>query len=110
LFAYKYYSKSETDRSDPESVSITKRAPLSFQRVRPTAPIVSVLDGDTIEVLHNQHPECIRLNDIDCKLSPTVTDSNENLSGTGVAQIMFGKRFACGQLGRDSTRDGMWVR
>ena len=31
-----------------------------------TGPVVSVLDGDTIEVLHNQHPERIRLNGIDC--------------------------------------------
>jgi endonuclease YncB( thermonuclease family) len=31
-----------------------------------TAPVVSVLDGDTIEVLHNQHPERIRLSGIDC--------------------------------------------
>jgi micrococcal nuclease len=31
-----------------------------------TAPVVSVLDGDTIEVLHNQHPEHIRLSGIDC--------------------------------------------
>jgi|CXWL01.1.fsa_nt_gi endonuclease YncB( thermonuclease family) len=29
--------------------------------------IISVLDGDTIEVLHNQHPEHIRLNGIDCQ-------------------------------------------
>ncbi|MDO8355524.1 MAG: thermonuclease family protein [Nitrospirota bacterium] len=28
--------------------------------------IISVLDGDTIEVLHNQHPERIRLSGIDC--------------------------------------------
>src|SRR5580765_4278033 len=28
--------------------------------------VVSVLDGDTIEVLHNTHPERIRLSDIDC--------------------------------------------
>jgi endonuclease YncB( thermonuclease family) len=31
-----------------------------------TGPVVSVLDGDTIEVLHNQRPERIRLNSIDC--------------------------------------------
>ena len=31
-----------------------------------TGPVVSVLDGDTIEVLHNQGPERIRLNGIDC--------------------------------------------
>jgi len=31
-----------------------------------TGPAVSVLDGDTIEVLHNHHAERIRLSGIDC--------------------------------------------
>jgi micrococcal nuclease len=31
-----------------------------------SGPVVSVLDGDTIEVLHNRHPERIRLSGIDC--------------------------------------------
>ena len=31
-----------------------------------SGPVVSILDGDTIEVLHNQHPERIRLSGIDC--------------------------------------------
>jgi len=31
-----------------------------------TGPVVSVLDGDTIDVLHIQHPERIRLSGIDC--------------------------------------------
>jgi len=31
-----------------------------------TGPVVSVLDGDTLEVLHAQHPERIRLSGIDC--------------------------------------------
>ena len=31
-----------------------------------SSPVVSVLDGDTIEVLHNHHPERIRLSGIDC--------------------------------------------
>jgi endonuclease YncB( thermonuclease family) len=37
--------------------------------------VASVLDGDTIEVLHNRHPERIRLNGIDCpeKGQPTAT-------------------------------------
>ena len=30
-----------------------------------TGPVVSVLEGDTLEVLHNQHPERIRLSGID---------------------------------------------
>jgi endonuclease YncB( thermonuclease family) len=33
--------------------------------------VVRVLDGDTIEVLHNMHPERVRLSDIDCpEISP----------------------------------------
>jgi micrococcal nuclease len=28
--------------------------------------VVRVLDGDTIEVLHNTHPEPVRLSGIDC--------------------------------------------
>ena len=31
-----------------------------------SGPVVSVLDGDTIEVLNGHHTERIRLNDIDC--------------------------------------------
>jgi len=34
-----------------------------------TGPVVSVLDGDTIEVLHNNQAERIQLNGIDC---PTI--------------------------------------
>jgi len=31
-----------------------------------TGPVVSVLEGDTIKVLHSTRAECIRLNGIDC--------------------------------------------
>ena len=31
-----------------------------------SGPVVTVLDGDTIDVLHNRHAERIRLNGIDC--------------------------------------------
>lgn len=31
-----------------------------------SGPVVSVLDGDTIEVLHSHRAEYIRLNGIDC--------------------------------------------
>ena len=31
-----------------------------------SGPVVSVLDGDTLEVLHNNHAERIRLSGIDC--------------------------------------------
>jgi endonuclease YncB( thermonuclease family) len=41
-----------------------------------TGPVVSVLDGDTIEVLHNNHAERIRLSSIDCpeKAKPTASE------------------------------------
>jgi micrococcal nuclease len=39
---------------------------VQFQADNFTSSVVSVLDGDTIEVLHNQHPERIRLGSIDC--------------------------------------------
>lgn len=29
-------------------------------------PIIVILDGDTLEVLHHRHPERIRLSGIDC--------------------------------------------
>ena len=31
-----------------------------------TGPVISVLDGDVIEVLYNTQPECVRLSSIDC--------------------------------------------
>ena len=34
--------------------------------MRPTGPVISILDGDTIEVLHGQRPDRIRLSGIDC--------------------------------------------
>jgi len=32
-----------------------------------TGRVVGIIDGDTIEVLHNQQPERIRLSGIDCQ-------------------------------------------
>jgi endonuclease YncB( thermonuclease family) len=31
-----------------------------------SGPVTDVLDGDTLEVLHNQHPKRISLSGIDC--------------------------------------------
>lgn len=43
------------------SLSVLSASAASF-----TGPVISILDGDTIEVLHNRHPERIRLSGIDC--------------------------------------------
>jgi hypothetical protein len=102
-----------------------------------TGPVVCVLDGDTIEVLHNSKAERIRLSGIDCPEkgqafgkrakqaasdltigkevrlhigSPrSKTIRKENFSGTAVASSISGKRLVFGQLSRGVIFDGMWV-
>ena len=37
--------------------------------------VISVLDGDPIEVLHNTHPERVRLSGIDCPEKGTAYDT-----------------------------------
>jgi endonuclease YncB( thermonuclease family) len=53
-----------------------------------TAPVISVLDGDTIEVLHNNKAEPIRLSGIDCLEKRQAYDHK---SGEFVALQAFGK-------------------
>jgi endonuclease YncB( thermonuclease family) len=53
-----------------------------------TAPVVSVLDGDTIEVPHNQRPERIRLNGIDC---PEKGQAFGNNAKHATSELVFGK-------------------
>ena len=43
-------------------IAVSSFLPTEPLRADFPSPVVSVLDGDTIEVLHNQHPERIRLN------------------------------------------------
>ena len=46
-----------------------------------SGPVVSVLDGDTIEVLHNTHPERVRLSGIDCPEKGQAFCSNAEQGG-----------------------------
>jgi micrococcal nuclease len=50
----------------PWLIYIVLRCPVLGLAAGFTGLVVSVLDGDTIEVLHNDRPECIRLSGIDC--------------------------------------------
>jgi hypothetical protein len=50
-------------------------------------PVVSVLDGDTIEVLHDQHPERIRLRRIDC---PEKGQAYGKRAKQAVSELVFG--------------------
>jgi hypothetical protein len=53
-----------------------------------TGPVVSVLDGDTIEVLHNNHAERIRLNGIDC---PEKGQAFGERAKQAASALVFGK-------------------
>ncbi len=63
-----------------------------------TGPVVSVLDGDTIGVLHNQRPERIRLNGIDC---PEKGQAYGKRAKQAASQLVFGKQVTLQTHGLD---------
>src|SRR5580765_109099 len=60
--------------------------------------VVSVLDGDTIEVLHKQHPERIRLSGIDC---PEKGQQYGHQAKQATVEMVFGKEVLLQAYGRD---------
>src|SRR5437868_4507740 len=63
-----------------------------------TGPVVSVLDGDTIEVLHDQHPERIRLSGIDCPEKVQAFGTRAKLAASA---LVFGKDVIVQAHGQD---------
>ena len=63
-----------------------------------TGPVVSVLDGDTIEVLHNNRPERIRLSGIDC---PEKGQAYGNNAKHAASALVFGKEVTLQTHGKD---------
>ncbi len=63
-----------------------------------TGPIISVLDGDTLEVLHNQHPERIRLDSSDC---PEKGQAFGQRAKQAASDIAFGKEVTLQTHGHD---------
>jgi endonuclease YncB( thermonuclease family) len=63
-----------------------------------TGPVISVQDGDTIEVLHNQHPERIRLYGIDC---PEKRQAYGNKAKQATSALAFGKEVTLQTHGKD---------
>ena len=61
-------------------------------------PVVSVLDGDTLEVLHNRHPERIRLSGIDC---PEKGQAYGNNAKHAASDLVFGKEVTLQTHGKD---------
>src|SRR5690349_21156618 len=66
-----------------------------------TGPVVSVLDGDTIEVLHNTYPERIRLSGIDC---PEKGQAYGNNAKHATSALVFGKDVMLDTHGQDKYR------
>jgi len=62
--------------------------------------VVRVLDGDTLEVLHNQHPERIRLNGIDC---PEKGQPYGHQAKQATSAMVFGKEVILQTHGRDKS-------
>ena len=63
-----------------------------------TGPVVSVLDGDTIEVLHNTHPERLRLSGIDC---PEKGQAYGTRAKQAASALAFGKDVTLDTHGQD---------
>jgi micrococcal nuclease len=63
-----------------------------------TGPVVSVLDGDTIEVLHNNRAERIRLSGIDC---PEKGQAYGNNAKHAASALVFGKEVTLQTHGKD---------
>ena len=66
--------------------------------MRPTGPVISVLDGDTIEVVHNTHPERIRLSGIDC---PEKGQAYGDNAKQATSALVFGKEVMLQTFGKD---------
>jgi endonuclease YncB( thermonuclease family) len=60
--------------------------------------VVSVLDGDTIEVLHNTRPERVRLSGIDC---PEKGQAYGNNAKHAASALAFGKEVTLQTHGKD---------
>jgi endonuclease YncB( thermonuclease family) len=63
-----------------------------------SAIIIRVLDGDTPEVLHNQHPERIRLSGIDC---PEKGQASGKKAKQAASALVFGKEVMLQTHGLD---------
>lgn len=60
--------------------------------------VVRVMDGDTLEVLHNHHPERIRLSGIDC---PEKGQAYGQQAKHAASELVFGKEVTIQTHGHD---------
>ena len=63
-----------------------------------TGKVVGVIDGDTIEILHNRHPERIRLSGIDC---PEKRQAFGTRAKQAASELVYGKDVTLQTHGHD---------
>ena len=63
-----------------------------------SGPVIAIIDGDTIEVLHDQHPERIRLSGIDC---PEKGQAYGNNAKHAASSLALGKEVTVQTYGHD---------
>ena len=63
--------------------------------------VIAILDGDTIEVLHRQRPERIRLHGIDC---PEKGQAYGKQAKQAASALVFGKDVTIQTFGKDKYR------
>jgi micrococcal nuclease len=72
--------------------------PLALAVTEYQGKVIRVMDGDTIEVLHNTRPERIRLSGIDC---PEKGQGFGNRAKQSASQLAFGKEVTLQTHGHD---------
>src|SRR5690349_12788207 len=87
-----------TTRSTPFPLLVALLIPSIVCAADFSGPVVSVLDGDTIEVLHNQSPKRIRLHGIDC---PEKGQAYGHKAKQATAALVFGKEVTLLTHGKD---------
>ena len=75
--------------------------PQTLSTIQFSGKVVSVLDGDTIEVLHNQRAERIRLNGIDC---PEKGQAYGKRAKQATSALVYGKEVTLQTHGKDKYR------
>ena len=63
-----------------------------------TGPVVSILDGGTIEVLHNNRAERMRLNGVEC---PEKGQAYDTRAKQAASELVFGKEVTLQTYGKD---------
>ena len=85
----------------PCCCSLANTPPATIVLANFSGPVVSILDGDTLEVLHNHRAERIRLSRIDC---PEKAQAFGQRAKQAASALDFGKEVTVQTYGQDTYR------